>query len=415
MMPNYWRNVLSVFTGSAVAQLIPVLGALIIARQYGPEEFGKFSAWLGVVVVASTMLTARLEISLVLERDGRFRNIAAFVVLITTFLLGLLGAGSVAIYYFLIENEYFNNIYLLGLLIPCSILFSLNQIWQSWAAADGRYRELNILRVTQAVCVVVPQIIAGELIASASSLAFAFGIGLLASQIVAVKIMTLSIPPLRKWKKLTVGYWRRHKKFPIYSLPADTINALAIQLPVLIVASRFGAESAGFLALAIRVLGMPLSFLGKAVLDVFKRQASVAYRDRGECRSEYMRTFFVLSGGSLIFVLSAYFLSEPAFGLAFGAEWLTAGTYSVLLLPMFAFRFVASPLSYIIYIVNKQQVDLFWQIALLLVTVVSLSYSSSVHGAILLYSWGYSVLYIVYLIISYIYSKGNQPLRNELQ
>ena len=142
--------------------------------------------------------------------------------------------------------------------------------------------------------------------------------------------------------------WKKFSKFPKISLPADSINMIAAQLPILIIATRFGAEIAGLLAMTIRVLGAPLGLLGRAVLDVFKRHAASSFRERGECESEYIKTFKVLMRSSIVLAIFLSLLSEPFFAFAFGEQWELSGTIAVWLLPLFALRFVASPLSYMV-------------------------------------------------------------------
>lgn len=100
------------------------------------------------------------------------------------------------------------------------------------------------------------------------------------------------------------------------------------------------------------------------------------------------------------------FFSEDLFALAFGEQWRAAGTIALWLMPMFAMRFVASPLSYMMYVAHKQQVDLFWQIGLLAMTVTTLWLPSHYAVALLSYSAGYSAMYVVYLALTYRFSLG---------
>lgn len=79
---------------------------------------------------------------------------------------------------------------------------------------------------------------------------------------------------------------------------------------------------------------------------------------------------------------------------------------AVWLMPMFALRFIASPLSYVFYITGKQHVDLVWQVALLFMTVATLYIPANYTIAIQAYSAGYGFLYIVYLALSWRFSKG---------
>jgi O-antigen/teichoic acid export membrane protein len=218
-----------------------------------------------------------------------------------------------------------------------------------------------------------------------------------------------SLPPGRRpAHQACMDFLHRHRRFPGLSLPADAVNTAAGQLPLLIVASRFGAEAAGLLALTLRSLGAPIGLLGAAVLDVFKRRASAAFRERGECRHEYLQTFAVLSLGSLVLAVVVGAASEMLFAFAFGERWRGAGTMALWLMPMFALRFVASPLSYMMYIANQQHVDLAWQLGLLAVTLTTLWWTPSVAAALLAYSAGYSVMYLIYLFLSYRFSLGSR-------
>ena len=162
----------------------------------------------------------------------------------------------------------------------------------------------------------------------------------------------------------------------------------------------------GWLALTMRMLGGPISLLGAAVLDVFRRHAAQSWREHGQCRGDYMRAFKVLGGASALFVLALAPSSEALFQFAFGAPWRMAGTIAFWLLPMFAFRFVASPLSYMFYVADKQHIDLLWQFTLLCMTLASLLLPASYSAALQIYSLGYSGMYIIYLLLSYRFSLG---------
>jgi O-antigen/teichoic acid export membrane protein len=143
-------------------------------------------------------------------------------------------------------------------------------------------------------------------------------------------------------------------------------------------------------------------------LDVFKRSASSSYRDKGHCKEEYVRTFWLLSFGGVMLALGVIVVAERLFVVAFGEPWRQAGVIAIWLMPMFALRFVASPLSYIFYIAGKQQVDLIWQCVLLAMTLASFMLTLSFEESIKLYAVGYSLLYVIYTLLSFHYSKGKQ-------
>lgn len=409
MVSKYWESVWSVLSGSVLAQIIPILGSLVIARLFAPAEFGQFSAWQGAVLLLAVMLTGRFETALAVESDGEPRRLAVIGTMattgVTTCLAGaLLGIASIGL------PGAFGEIpsTLAVVAIPSAMAFALSQTWQSWAAAEGRYRELSVMRVTSALATTLAQIAAGTLSSSAASLAIAYMFGTMAGLAASSYLMPIGRAPIRLVVSSIQPLWKRHRRFPMFALPADTINAAAAQLPVLLVASRFGADIAGLLALSMRTLGAPLALVGRSVLDVFKRQAAASFRERGECRGEYLNTFKVLALGSAVFCLFLGTISEQLFVIAFGDEWGKAGTIAVWMLPMFAFRFIASPLSYMVYIAGKQHLDLIWQVSLLAMTLISLQGFQGYDVTLQAYSIGYSVLYAIYLVMSYRISLGTQ-------
>jgi len=407
-MSGYWRSVGLVLTGTGTAQIIPVLGTLVLARQYAPAEFGIFAAWLGIVMLLSAVLTGRYETALAIESDGESRQYAVLATLTVTALASCAVAVLLAITIFIIPKAIVDiPTTLVIALVPTALANALAIIWQSWAAADGRYLHLSLMRIGQAASITIIQIAVGVMQASAASLGVGHLIGLLLGIFLSIFLMPLGKFSISVAPQAVIGFWRRHSNCPKFGVPAGAINTAAAQLPLLIVASRFGAEIAGLLAMTMRILGAPIGLLGKSVLDVFKRHAATNFRARGECAGDYIRTFRVLTLGSFVFCVVMVFASEWLFAFAFGEVWRGAGTITIWLLPLFALRFIASPLSYMVYIAGKQHIDLLWQIVLLGVVLTTLSIPSNHALALQAYSGGYSILYVIYLWMSYRFSRGS--------
>jgi O-antigen/teichoic acid export membrane protein len=97
-------------------------------------------------------------------------------------------------------------------------------------------------------------------------------------------------------------------------------------------------------------------------------------------------------------------IAESAFVFLFGETWRQSGVIAVWLVPLFAMRFVASPLSYTFYIAGKQRVDLIWQCTLLIMTLLIFYFLINFEMIIRTYAIGYGCLYILYLVLSYRYS-----------
>ena len=409
MSIGFVRSVGAVFTGTLIAQLIPIAGTLVLARIFDPGSFGTFSAWLGAVLFLGVILTCRFETSLAVEADGSPRRGAIVMIIITiammsfaaVVMLGLAALAGLDVLTRLPMSLLFAG-------VPTAALVAATQTLQNWAAADGRYRHLAIMRIVQATSIVLSQLVFGLFDADAVGLGYGYLIGACVGLVVSVTLMPRETMPWTCLKAELLPYWRKHRRFAIYSLPADAVNAAAAQLPVLIVAARFGAETAGLLAMAVRMLGAPMSLLAASVLDVFKRHAGQAYRERGECRAEYLHAFRILAGIAAVAGVVIGVGAEPVFVLVFGDIWLGAGTIALWLLPRFVMGFVASPLSYVVYFAGKQHLDLIWQLALLAMTLVSLNLMDSSKQALVAYAIGYGSLYLVYLLMSYKFSCGSR-------
>ncbi len=405
---KYWRNLSSVLTGTLISQVLPVLGSFLLARQYAPKDFGIYSIWVGITLFTAICLTGRFEAALPIEEDGEPRH-SAVIKILTTIIIFSLIPFSILLFFLAVKIEFLGvlSIKLLLIALPASIVLASIQVWQIWAAAEGSYRNLSLIRIMQAGTIVVAQIIIGTFQATSLGLILGHLLGLLVS--VSFCILLMPIRPhivLTYFKTDLLAFWIKNKKFPLYSLPADAINSAAGQLPILLIAIKFGADIAGFLAMTLRVLSAPIGLIGSSVLDVFKRYAAEAYRNRGECVAEYKHTFNILFTASVITSCGLFFIVKPFFVFAYGESWKASGEIAIWLIPMFALRFIASPLSFMAYIAEKQHFDLLWQVCLLIFTVTSLIMTSTYDVALKIYSLSYAFLYLIYIGMSYKFSLG---------
>ncbi len=368
-----------------------------------------FATWLGITTVGAVVATGRYEMALALEREGDPRRIAAVATLIIIGIVGIaLAVGAAGLWIF--TSRLAAQGALIATFAPTVCMLAVAQVWQCWAAAERRFGDVATMRIVQSVGITFLQIVLGLFWPTAFSLAIAHLAGALLGVLMGIQRMPLSlVPPTtgEPWRVALISYWRRHRQFPVFSLAADTINSSAAQLPLVIVNIRFGAHEAGLLAIVLRALGAPISLLAASVLDVFRPRAAQSWRDLGECREDYVRTFRVLAIGAAGVGLTFGLFSDSLFATAFGEQWRMAGSIALWLLPMFMLRFVASPLSYLFYVAGKQQVDLIWQIALFATTVSALALPATYKAALISYSAGYSTLYVVYLLLSYRYSRGS--------
>lgn len=409
-LPQFWRRVSVVLAGTMVAQAIPLAILPLLTRMLPPEALGQYFIWLGVATVASVVATLRLDVAIFNaksqeEMASLLQAAITSALIVAGFLLiSLLGLRLAVPGW--IEHHVVSS----GA-IAAACMAALLAISQTSIAAyvyNANFTRQALAKILLAGSTALVQLIA--VIAG-------FGVeGMIYGQMLAVAcVVTWLVIDVCRSLSLDLGgssmarylaTIRGHWRFPVFSMPADFISSLSAQLPLFLIGGRFGNASVGQYALTNRALGAPVGLLAGSVLSVFKEEASRQYRETGQCRQPYLRTLRSLALLGIVPFALLFFISEWLFVIAFGPEWAEAGRLAAMLAPMFYLKFVASPLSYTMYLANRQSHDLLWQIVLLAMTASVFRFSSDIHRAVASYSAGYSVLYLAYLLMSYRAAKG---------
>ena len=71
---DFVKNVITLVTGTALAQAIPLAVSPILTRIYSPEDFGILALFLGISSVFSVVVTGRYEFAITLplkDEDAR--------------------------------------------------------------------------------------------------------------------------------------------------------------------------------------------------------------------------------------------------------------------------------------------------------------------------------------------------------
>ena len=410
---EFLRHVLTLVSGTAMAQAITIVMAPIIARIYLPAEYGLLGVYLSISGVLATLATLQFSHAILLPKEDKESNQVFYLciinVLITTILvlIAMLFLGKIL-------AQWLNTPEVGKWLkfIPLSVLFSgVTSSMVIWANRFKKYKRISISRIIAAIFTVTSSLIIGILVDGPNGLI----IGLLVGQGVGMIFLTYNtfmfdrdkFNPINK--QLIKEVIRKYKKFPIYSLPSEFINRISNQLPTLLFTTFYGASAVGLFNMSNRMLGLPSTFISQAVSEVFRQRASQDYNQLGNCRSILMKTLKTLLSLSVVpFVVIALF-APYIFAFVFGEPWREAGNYARILSFMYLMKFSISPLSYVIYIANKQNygllMDIYVAISNFTLLYFALNYLNSVYWALGLYSANYGFLYLITFWISYKYSK----------
>jgi O-antigen/teichoic acid export membrane protein len=402
-LPGFWRHVGTVLGGALGAQAMPLLAAPLITRMCTPSELGAFAVWLGVVAVSAIAATLRLETAMILDHEPAQQRVCFSVVFhaatVTGLLVSLCALAAHALGVPALHDQSWGALLLLGV---GTWLTAYTQTTLAYATSHKAFGKAARAKVWGAATIALTQLLllavgAGEAGLLAGQLV-GLGIGLVA----AVWLLHPPRPRLAlRLDDAALAYLQRHQKFWRFSLPSNLLNALVGQMPLFLIGMRHGALAAGLYALTQRVLSAPVALLASSVLEVFKRESVQEFQTHGNCSHAYRYTFKALSllglGPALVLLL----FSPQLFAWVFGPSWRAAGELAQILAPLCFLNFIASPLSYVFFVAGKQQVDLLWQIALFLMTLCAFLFPGTLRQNVLWYAGGYSLLYLVYLHMSW--------------
>ncbi len=135
------------------------------------------------------------------------------------------------------------------------------------------------------------------------------------------------------------------------------------------VSALYSAATLGMYSLVQRVLSAPTQLVGAAIGQVFLRAGVDEVSSTGGLRRLYDRTLLRVALLSLPPFVGVLLFGDSVFGLVFGDQWTSAGTYAQALAPLSWIAFVAAPLSNTANVQERQGISMLWQFGLLVLSI----------------------------------------------
>lgn len=346
---NFVRNVAIMMGGTLIAQAIPVLISPILTRLYTPAELGIFAVYFSLTMFIAVIATGRYDLAIILPAN-RNNGIALTLLAmglsaLTAVIFALLvliggdwiarGIGSPAILPWL------------WLVCPATVLMASYVSLTYWLNRHGRYGVMSCNRVIQSGLLATGQVGMGAM--------FAGPFGLIVGHFIAQGVTTATIfyefwktvraRPLRRWWLNVVVVAKRYVHHPKFLLAAHMADKAAIESPTLAIAAIYGPREAGFFMMAQRIITLPTSLVANAVGDVYRQNATEAYRSNREFRNLFLRTLASLAALVVVPIALLILIAPSLFAFVFGETWRVSGEYAQWLAFAAALQFVFSPLD----------------------------------------------------------------------
>lgn len=401
---RFIKNTSTVLFSSIFVQLIPVLILPVITRTISEELVGIYLSWISISATITILMTMKFDVAIfVASKKSQARNLTKSIFYSSLLIGFLIYILSLFVFNFDFVQEKIGDIErFVNLLILNSVFVSIFTGLNSFQIYCSDFKAYNISRIIQALIINV--LVISTIILLSKDVFFiilAHTIGSLFS-LISIVIMTkfkISFEKKEIFENLKFNF-NKFKRFPIYSLPAEFINNLSLNIPYIFILSRFDPIFLGYYTIINKALSAPIGLVGSSMLTVFKEEASIEIRKEKKCNKSYLRILkFLLIVGLPSFVIF-YFVAPDLFSIVFSEKYRVAGEIAKIMIPLFLFKFIVSPLSYTLFLMNRQHIDLLWQIVLSAGIVIIFLFSSDFYIAIKGYVVFYSAMYIINFFIT---------------
>ncbi|RWM95832.1 MAG: hypothetical protein EOR84_14805 [Mesorhizobium sp.] len=361
-----FRSILTVLSGSVVAQLIAIAVLPALTRLYDSESFGRYQIYLSIMNVAIMFSAFRYEVAILGARSGRvLDNLLKFTfrLCILTGVAGVLVAGVVDLWIPSGASPLRDIIFI----VPgAMIVAGIYQMLTFLPIRDRNYGLSARSKISQSVgfsisalgCAVLPFFGVGLVLADAfgrivGSVAILRGSGKLWRTLVSpISVATMRLTAVR------------FKKYGFLTFPGALLSALSAAVAPFAFLALFDLNVAGQYALVERFILMPVAIIALAISQVFTGEFSTLYRtDKQGLNKAFRRSLLYLLAVGLVPTLIGMVLSASVIPLVFGADWALAGRLCAIGFPIAYVRFVAVALTMTLVVVDRQSLQFTWELS----------------------------------------------------
>ncbi|RWP42700.1 MAG: lipopolysaccharide biosynthesis protein [Mesorhizobium sp.] len=369
------RNVATVASGAAAAQVIATIASPFITRLYGPEAFGALGVFNSIVSVATSVTCLTYPVAIVLPKQD---SVALELVRLSVVLA--LVSSVVAMLFILFLGPALAEVLQAQLILPylwfvpvAMFAGGVLQVTQQWMLRRQAFQTTAYVSVVQAGAINLLKIVLGYFhpIAATLIIVAAFDALLQSFLLVAARVRMSSL-----WTCLSSNTWggelraaRFYSDFPVFRAPQGLVNAVALGFPVFAISAAFGPVITGHYVLAVSVLALPTRLIGKSVADVFYPRIVRSFQN-GENGAEHLvKATGALSMVGLLPFFAVFFIGPWIFAIVFGQEWRISGEFARWLAIAQFFFFIARPAVVTVSAVGAQKMLLKFELVSLIARV----------------------------------------------
>ncbi|EPO0038023.1 lipopolysaccharide biosynthesis protein [Vibrio cholerae] len=412
MNKSFSKNVLTLMTGTGIAQAIPIAIIPILTRMFSPEDFGLLALYAACVSILGVVATGRYEIAIMLPKDDEDARLLLQLSMLVALFFSLLISIPISIWNAQIARFLGNEDIAVWLyLVPVSVLFTgIYQALTYWNNRQKKFINTAVSRVNQSLFQGFVQTSLGFLQVSGGLIWGQF-IGIVSGSIYLLKKDRSYKSLIKKTKINSIQKQGiKYHKFPTYGVWGALCDAGAVQMPVILLTKFYSNSVTGMFSLTFRVLNMPTSIISSAIAQVlFQKVVEISQTEPEKLNLYIIKIFLLLFVIYLPAVPILFIWGESLFSIIFGNEWSQAGVYAGYLVIAVAVRFAVSPLSAVLGLEQNIKMGVLWQVLYLCTITVTLYFFSSLSIEEFLIAFVVHEVFL-YLIYLFLILKGTKEI-----
>lgn len=359
---HFLKNVLTIFSGTTIAQIINLSAIIILQRYfYSPEEYAPFRLFFEFAAVFSSISALRLESGLILERIDQRALSLLRICLRYSLVISLIG-GITFTFYFINEIKVFQYEWLLIVLMPFAIFANgIIQISRQFFTRSKHFLTITTSRVIHSTTGSISQIITGLLNFNFIGLIAGRLIGLFSCNLNYVRKYLKNYRWVKKNKGLEKELVQKHKNFIWFSSPGVFVGNSINLITLIFFTHYYGEQFSGLLAAAIQYLGLLIMMFSSSFAQVYYNEIA-QIKDSNKLLKSYTYWLKRLLMMTLLGWIILVFTPSSLLTMILGEKWSGLMVTIKIISPWMAVMFVASSLSYIFIRLGKQKEVFFFDI-----------------------------------------------------
>jgi O-antigen/teichoic acid export membrane protein len=360
------RNTSILISGTAVAQLIPIILQPVLRRIYiEPELFGAYSVYVSISGILLVLASLRYELAIVLpEKHSESINIL-FLTLAISFIFNLILVVFVILFksdltkFLNLPEKYSIYLYMVPL---GTFLFSFYQSLNYWLVRKKRFMAISYNKFFRRGFEGASQV-ALRFTAGSHGLIIGDIIGHLANIVSGVYQsvkcgLSLRFLSMKRMKEAL----HKYSDYPKFNLVPSLMSACSYLLPAIIINRSFLSGNAGFYDLSKLFLSVPLALIATSLSNVLLQRITEKNNNNISILKDLLYILVFVSFVAVLEIIIISVWAEDIFSVFFGPAWKYSGSISRLLVWAFASNFIVSSLSSIYISLKQIKLLSLWQV-----------------------------------------------------